>query len=151
MIYQWKLPGIMPVDAQTAGNELERIYSERGDISPAAVVDDSRPEAAPLHSCFEWDDAAAAEKYRETQARLIIRSIVTVGESNRSAAPIETRAFVSADSCGGYKPISVVVNHPEQLDCLLDRALRELEAFRQKYAVLKQLTPVFAAIDSLTP
>ena len=150
MIYQWKLPGVMPVDAQTAGDELERIYSERGDVSPAAVVDESRPDVAPLHPCFEWDDAAAAEKYRETQARLIIRSIVTVREDGESAVPIETRAFVSADNSGGYKPISVVVNQPEQLDYLLNRALRELEAFRRKYAALKQLRPVFSAIDSLT-
>ena len=148
MVYQWKLPGVMPVDAQTAGDELERIYRERGSVSPSAVVDESRPESAPLHSCFEWNDAAAAEKYRETQASCIIRSIVTVCEGEQRT-PIETRAFVKASTDGGYRPISVVVDDAEQLDALLSTALRELEAFRRKYAALEQLRPVIAAIDSL--
>lgn len=149
MIYQWKLPGVIPVDAQTAGDELERIYDERGDLSPAAIVDESRPESAPLHPCFEWNDALAAEKYREAQAQHIVRSIVAVCERG-DAEPIEARAFVAVGDGGGYKPISVVINTPEQYDALLGTALRELEAFRRKYSALERLRPVFSAIDSLT-
>lgn len=146
MTYQWKLPGVMPVDAQTAGDELERVYKKRGDIKPSTLVEESRPASAPLHRCFEWDDAIAAEKYRESQASYLIRSIVTVCED--ADAPVVTRAFVSVGE--SYKPISVVVNEPEQLEALLSTALRELEAFRRKYAALNQLKPVFAAIEQLT-
>lgn len=145
MTYQWKLPGTMPVDAQTAGNELERVYQSRGNIEPATVVDESRPASAPLHPCFEWDDAVAAEKYREAQAGHIIRSIVTILEDGQ--APVTTRAFVSVST--GYTPISVVVNTPDQLDELLKSALRELESFRRKYSTLNQLQPVFDAIEQL--
>ena len=146
MTYQWKLPGVIPVDAQTAGDELERVYKKRGDIKPSTLVEESRPASAPLHCCFEWDDAIAAEKYRESQASYLIRSIVTVCED--ADAPVVTRAFVNVGE--SYKPISVVVNEPKQLEALLSTALRELEAFRRKYAALNQLKPVFAAIEQLT-
>lgn len=146
MVYQWKLPGVVPVDAQTAGDELERIYQQRGNIEPSTVVNESRPASAPLHSCFEWDDVVAAEKYRESQAGYIIRSIVTVCED--TLEPVVTRAFVSVTD--GYKPISVVVNTPDEYDTLLATALRELETFKRKYATLNQLKPVLDVIEQLT-
>lgn len=146
MVYQWKLPGVMPVDAQVAGNELERVYQKYGNIEPTTVVDESRPASAPLHSCFEWDDAVAAERYRESQACQIIRSIVTVCEDAQT--PVTTRAFVNVSD--GYTPISVVVNTPNQLEVLLSAAFKELAAFKRKYSTLNQLRPVLDAIDLLT-
>lgn len=141
MVYQWKVPGVMPVDAQTAGTELERIYATHGRLEPSDIVDESRDEQAPLHRCFEWNDAAAAEKYRQSQAANIIRSIVTVQETERG--PQEVRSYVHVQT--GYQPISVVVNSEEQMNTLLRSALRELSAFRQKYSALSALRPVFDA------
>ena len=147
MIYQWKIPGLLPVDAQTAGEELERIYQERGGIEPSTVVEESRDISSPLHPCFEWDDAVAAEKYREDQARLVIRSIVTVSEdSAEKQQPV--RAFVRVQE--DYKPITVVLNDEEQMEELLRSALLELSAFRKKYQALSALRPVFAAIESIS-
>lgn len=68
MVYKWKIPGVIPVDAQTAGEELQRIYQEKGGLNPSDIVEESRHDSAPLHPCFEWDDETAAEKYRQTQA-----------------------------------------------------------------------------------
>lgn len=147
MTYQWKLPGLMPVPAQTAGEELERIYQAHGAIDPAFVVDESRPESAPLHPCFEWDDHIAAEKYRQNQARMVIRSVVTVQETH-SGQPVSVRAFVQTET--EYKPISVAMSSEEQMEELLGTALQELSAFRRKYAVLSALMPVFSAIDQIT-
>ena len=42
MVYQWKIPTLYSVDAQTAGEELERIYNERGELSPKDVVEIGR-------------------------------------------------------------------------------------------------------------
>ena len=145
MVYRWKLPGVIPVDAQTAGDELQRIYKERGGLNPADIVDESRDSKAPLHPCFEWDDATAAEKYRQSQAALIVRSIVTVEES--ANGPQEVRAFVHAQE--NYHPISVVVNSEEQMEELLRTALDELKAFRRKYSALSQLAAVMEAIKDV--
>ena len=81
MVYKWKVRKF-PVSAQDAGKELERIEQEEGFIKPESVVDHSRPEGAPLHDCFEWDNDAAAEEYRKVQAREIIRFIEIVHEED---------------------------------------------------------------------
>jgi hypothetical protein len=46
-----------------------------GLITPDIVVAAARHPDSPLHSEFEWDDTAAAEKYRLDQARALIRSV----------------------------------------------------------------------------
>ena len=147
MVYQFKVPGLFPVSAQTAGEELRRIYENKGCLEPKDVVDKSRPEDAPLHDCFEWDDEAAAEKYRGVQAGQIIRSVVVVQEEEQRP-PVEVRAFVNVQKT--YRPIEVVVNSEEQMLELFNSALSELKAFERKYANLKQLSSVFEEINKLT-
>jgi hypothetical protein len=50
------------VCAAVAGREIERIWIAHGDSFVADdVVDAARPENAPLHREFEWDDGAAAQ------------------------------------------------------------------------------------------
>ena len=144
MTYRWKVPGIVPVDAQTAGNELQRIYERDGVIEPETVVAESQTPSAPLHSCFEWDDEKAAHKYRITQAQTIIRSIVVAEEAKQP----ETRAFVSVER--EYHPVSIVIRNPEKRDVLLQNALNELRWFERKYNTLQELSNVFAAIKEVT-
>ena len=144
MTYQWKVPGIMQVDAQTAGNELQRIYERYGVIDPEVVVLESESPSAPLHSCFEWDDEKAAHKYRITQAQGIIRAIVAVDERQENP---DTRAFVSVQS--EYHPVSVVIQNPEKRDVLLQNALNELHWFEKKYNSLCELSGVFSAIKEV--
>lgn len=139
MTYQWKLPGLYSVPAQTAGDELSRIYAERGELQAADVVEESRPEAAPLHACFEWDDFKAAERYRQQQARTLIDCVVTVKKTKNST--METvRAFPHTAS--SYHPIQVVLGKREMRDSLIQDALRDLEAFRKRLETFSTLEPV---------
>lgn len=139
MVYQYKLPGLFPVPAQTAGEELSRIYSERGELQAADVVDESRPEDAPLHPCFEWDDYKAAERYRQQQARNLIDCVVTTQET-KSAGQIEVRAYVH--TAGGYHPTQVIVSQKDMHDELIKTALRDLEAFQRRLETFEVLKPV---------
>lgn len=130
--------------AQVVGEECERLESE-GRLTPQALVDASRPEDAPLHCCFEWNDSVAAEKWRQTQAAYIIRSVeVTVDESCEP-----TRAFVATvtDDSREYRAIGYVLRSSEGRDALLDAARRELLSFRRKYSNLHELAGIFSAID----
>jgi len=144
MIYKWKMPGLMPVKAQTAGEELDRIYQKNGRLDAADVVDESRPITAPLHDCFEWNDAIAAEEYRKSQASHIIRSITVVPETvNGKQDARITRAFVNVQQT--FRPIDVVMNDENMRRELMEKALRDLDAFQKKYASLEALQPVFDA------
>lgn len=142
--YKWKIQGMYDADAQVVGNELERIYNEKGTLEPSVVVKQSRPKRAPLHSLFEWDDEVAAEKWREQQARNIIGSVMIVDSSNDEPF---TRAFVHVSD--DYRPLSIVLEDRDMTEELLDSALRELRTFERKYNDLVQLAPVFNAIEQV--
>lgn len=142
--YKWKLEGMYNVDAQIAGNELERIYNDNGAIEPSVVVEESRNENAPLHPCFEWDDEVAADEWRKQQARNIIGSIMIVGETPDESY---TRAFVHVES--EYQPLSIVLKSAEKTEELFANALRELRTFEAKYSELEKLRPVFKAISEI--
>lgn len=149
MIYQWKPEARVKVDAQIAGEELERIRTwDNGRLDPKNVVEASRDPGAPLHPAFEWDDAVAAQGFRIEQAKYMIRSIVVAP----AAEPDDTkpiRAFVSVvrDEDRSYTSVSHAMAEPELRRQVLLQALRELEAWRSRYAELVELATVFAAIE----
>lgn len=145
MVYKWRIPGIVPVDAQTAGEELERIYKRDGIITPEKVLEDNTETGTPLHDCFEWDDTAAAYKYRVKQAKEIIQTIVSVPDSAPQSPPV--RAFVSVSK--DFHPISVVLDDDSMKESLLSCAVSELKAFERKYSTLSELAEVFEAIKSV--
>lgn len=57
---------------------LRGLYDRHGELTASLVVDEARPKNAPLHPFFEWDDKAAAEEFRLTQARAMIRRVTFV-------------------------------------------------------------------------
>jgi hypothetical protein len=142
--YQWKLP-LYSVEAQTAGDELQRIYDKNGALRPAEIVEESKPVQAPLHPCFEWNDQEAARKYRENQAEGIVRNITIVQESVPQAAPV--RAFVHVQKA--YHPLEIVLQSADATQELLESAMRDLDAFQTKYSTLQALRPVFNGIEEV--
>lgn len=76
-IYSWRKGAHVKggISAQVAGQELQRIRDKHEGITPEVLVDESRPEAAPLHPAFTWDDAVAAENWRKDEARHIVKSV----------------------------------------------------------------------------
>lgn len=144
MVYEWKVKCVMKVDAQTAGEEFERICEKNGRLDPADVVEESRQESAPLHKCFEWRDDVAAEMYRKTQASQMIRAITTVVESPNEG-PVEVRAFVNTGD--KYAPIVTVLKSEDSTAYMLKCARSELQSFKRKYATLAELSGVIKSID----
>lgn len=152
MVYSAKIP--LKVTAQTAGEELERIERERGEITPAIVLEESRPEGAPLHSFFEWDNTIAAEKYRLHQAAVIICNVqVAVSSGNKQKT---TRAFVNISDRrgvgqqGAYISIRAAMADDATRKVVLQQALRELRYFMKKYRDYTELAEVFIVIEKVT-
>lgn len=141
------------VSAQIAGEELEKIESRDGEITPRAVVEEARPEGSKLHNVFEWDNEKAAEQYRLTQASHFIRCIVVKPEEKENKEPV--RMFVNCNptddgqkKTGSYINFRSAFEDPESRAVILSNAKHELKIFRQKYSKLKELAAVFEAIDS---
>lgn len=142
MVYQWKLPGLYSVPAQAAGEELARIHEKRGSLSPAGIVDASRPEQAPLHPVFEWDDWKAAEEWRKQQAKQLVCCIV-IQQENAKSEPVEVRAFEHAQ--GGYHPVQVILREPDMKMELMRDVLKMTDSYKEK---LRALIDVSHAVES---
>jgi len=129
--------------------ELEKIRTANGGfLTPEAVVSVAKDEDNPLHPYFTWDDTEAAHKWRLEQARKLIRLSVTIVKQDTQ--PV--RAYVSLlndRGKNGYRATIDVLNDEDLRDQLLHCALRELAAFRNKYAVLSELAELFEVADRL--
>lgn len=148
MVYEWKF-AYLKTDANVAGRVCEDLKNSVG-LTAENLVDASRPEGAPLHNEFEWDDGIAAEEWRKEQARYIIRHL-TVKIDEVKAEPV--RAFFSIksedDNKCKYEPIIEILKDKGKTNSLLDMALNEMIAFKRKYKMLRELANVFDAIDKV--
>jgi hypothetical protein len=147
MVYQWKTGSRHKVSAAVAAEVMDRL-AEEDRLNAQELVEESRPEDAPLHREFEWDDSVAAEKYREEQAGALIRHLVVRIEANDQEYPTR-QYFMIQPEAKIYEPIQVILKDEDKTDLLLEQAKRELLAFKAKYACLKELAEVIKAIDAV--
>lgn len=149
MIYKWKT-NYHKVKPDVAGAELERIEKSKG-LTAKNVVEESRPQDAPLHKEFTWDDKLAAEKYREEEARCLIRDIIV--ELDGDDKQVITRGFVNlstpSNKTNEYEAISTVLTDVKKTSALLENAKRDMKIFKTKYNTLKELAGVFKEIDKI--
>ena len=143
-INSWKINN-SPVSADVANAEFDRIYEKFGELTAKQVVNENRSATAPLHACFEWDDAAAAERYRERQAGDMIRCLVTIREPETGGEPIVIRSIVKTTE--KYEPITVSIRAEEKYAVLLQDALNDAKWFMKKHANLVELQAVFEAMN----
>ena len=125
------------VDAQTAGSELDRIRRRDGYLRPDVVVDEARPEEAPLHLAFEWRDPVAAEQWREHQASTLIKlvrvvptapqepRVASVRPVTQAAAPVVERYDPMAKEVA--EAVGLVVEARRKIEALKLRAQRMMD------------------------
>lgn len=86
-VYRWKEGARFVADPQRVAEELLSLPEQTAE----SALEFAEDPATELHKCATWDDAKAAHLYRLSEMRTVIRSIVTVEESEDE--PIEYRAF----------------------------------------------------------
>lgn len=149
VIYGWRAGSRIGIDAQRAGEAIERLTKKHNGVLEAAdIVEAARDDTSPLHNHFQWDDAAAAELYREDQARDLVRSLtVDISRSNLETKLI--RAFVNVETGGerGYVTTATAMSSVDLRKQVIEKAFAELEAWRARHAELTELARIFSAID----
>lgn len=123
--------------------ELTGIYQKYGELTPQAVVDEARPETAPLHNRFEWDDAAAGEAYRRVQASELIRSVrIQYGIDPKTSERKYIRAFHAVRDTdaekSGYAPTEEIMQDELATKILLKQCEREIADLKRKYGHLRE-------------
>ena len=129
--YAWRVGAVTGgVDAQVAGEELQRISDKSGGLAASAVVQESRPEAAPLHPAFEWDDAVAGERWRTHQARNLIRAVQVLPPASKpreKPAPVFVHVPAAGPLVEGrYVPVAEVVRSPASYYSALSALVRRV-------------------------
>lgn len=148
--YAWKRR--LPVRADVIGQEFERIEAEEGAVTDRNFLEASRPEDAPGHKLFEWDDAKAAENYRLVQSRNIINNLTVTLTMPESGKQKTTVAFVNVNPVkngGKYISVPVALANEDMRKTILSNALAELESFKRKYETLTELADLWSPIDTV--
>jgi hypothetical protein len=151
MVYSWKPKVQIPIPAQVVGERIEQIRIQKGgNLTPSDIVSDARKDNSPLHPCFEWNDPAAAEKYRDDQARYLLRQIVVTIQQEETES-FTIRAFVNLknnNSCS-YTSVLTAMGDPEKRLQIVQKAWDELKAWKSRYQEYKELANIFAALESV--
>jgi hypothetical protein len=147
MAIEWKVKGIYKANAQAVYDEIQQI----GDTyTPEQIVEKATDESTELHKCFEWDDSAAAHKYRLSQAQGIVRCLVLVNEKVEDKELPKVRAIVSTNMRENtYEPVKITIRKVDSYERLKAEALRELEAFRKKYAVIEEIGDIIDELEAV--
>ena len=154
MTYKWKEGHAHHADPEKA-HEVMAELEERGALTPENLVDVSRPEDAVLHGEFTWDDAKAAEEFRKTEARALIRAIIIVPDKE-SAVQEPVRAFfkISDRTEHTYENTFTIIKQEDKRLKLQQQAYDELKAYGTKYSTILSLTgadePIKEAVEKLT-
>lgn len=141
----WKTKGVYKADAEKVYSEILSIGDS---FSPEDIVEKARDGDTELHKCFTWDDTKAATKWREQEARVLFGNLV-IKTTTSGGEKVDVRVIESVKARNTYMPTSIVVRSQTDYTDLLDRACKELKAFRIKYATVMELQELFCEIDEL--
>lgn len=153
MIYGWRQGSRVNLDAQKVGEAIERLQKGQNDpLEPSTVVNAARDPASVMHPHFQWDDAIAAEAFREDQARDLVRSLtVDISRSNLEARPVRAFVNVEVGAERGYVSTATAMSSEDLRKQVLSKAFAELESWRARHAELSELARIFSAIDETRP
>jgi hypothetical protein len=156
MEYAWKkgFPWASRADPQAVADRILELSSSGKHPNASDVLEDGRRIDAPHHNIFEWEDSIAAEQYRLGQAGHILRSIVIVQtDSTEAKKPI--RAFVHVippeQKDPAYVNIVDAMKNDDMRRQVLEKAMGELEIWRETYENYLEFLPVINAIEEIRP
>lgn len=140
------------VDPQKAGEAIEELRDDNGEVTPEVLVDAARPKRSFFHKSFNWEDVDCAERYRLEQARYILRSVQVVVEVPEGSTR-KIRAFTSVSSVEDPRKRAYVhtVEAMESSDDIqteiLHQCLAGLVAWRRKWADLNELSDFIGTVN----
>lgn len=145
-------PGALQ-DPKAVGEHIEMLRKQhKGELTPQDILDDAKHDNSPLHSFFEWSDSEAAQQYRLQQARGLIRAVVAIYTREDEGKPaVRQKAYVHINepSAPHYRESSHAMSVQKTRQLVLQRAWRELQAWRSRYRDLEEFADLIKVIDEV--
>jgi hypothetical protein len=142
-------PGISESDQRLIQSTLQDLYERTGDLVPQQIVEEARPQNAPLHSHFNWDDGDAARRYRLGQAVRLIKLVRVKRVGDRSVPPKAVPEYfkVTKEEGRKYAHVSEVMSDVDLRRGVVQAAWQRLIAWRRQYSNISELSAIHDAID----
>lgn len=142
--YGWRWGSYRGLTADVANTELRRINNLYGGITPHSVLEAATPEDSVLHPVFTWDNALAGPKWREEEARHLIKNIVIVRDGRKTPAFYNVPIRIVRQDTGApatvrrvYRPVEDVVRSASDLASAIAHLSAKVEAARQSLEDLR--------------
>ncbi len=142
--YQWKMQGLFKVDANVAMHELTRIKTEVGALTPEIIVAAASDADSPLHALFEWDDEAAAKKWRIYQARIILNNIEVKVLHNGEEKEVSVFEITTSN---GREYKSIDTFNAEDISNIIRKTKMEINALKNKLSTYNQFESVVVKLS----
>lgn len=135
--FTWQTGTRFTGNANVVGHELARLMKlGGGQLEPTDVVRAAQSKKSALHNYFEWDNGKAAVAWRITQARELLRAVVSeVPDPNI----YQVRAFVAPGNRGPYITRQTAYAETPARKALITQAVSELRSWTRRWAELTEL------------
>lgn len=127
------------VPPHVAAEALAELQAKYGRLIPADVVAEAREATSPLHPAFEWDDNSAGEKWREHQARSLIRAVVVTAGSPAPDSPVYICVPRIGNSPAHYQKTEIVVSNEDHLAHAVAELKSKLRGLQNTLASIQKL------------
>jgi hypothetical protein len=118
---------------------LSELRKRVGKLTPAVIVADAAKKTSPLHDSFEWDDSAAAVKWRLHQAReLVCKLKLNVGTDDEPKMVRTMMVVEDEDGDESYIPMAEIKSKGLSGQ-ILERAKSDMRAWIERYGVYEEL------------
>ena len=135
-------------DAQKCADEIMEICEELESATPQQILEKARDSNTELHKCFTWDDTEAAEKWRISEARAVVRNLKIIEQNpDKQSDPTTIRVFYKTDNESGYKPTKLILKKPDEYKSLVERCRSELLAIKQKFNSISEYEEIWEMIN----
>ncbi len=146
--YSFREGSKVNLDPQVVGETLEQIRVDSGGkLTAPAVLDSARKKRSPLHKYFEWDDTEAAESWRRHQASCLIVSVTII--EPKAEAPVRAFPYIKIEGEGSFTSMKIAMSDEQMRRQVIEKAKRELIAWKQRYHELVEFAKLFAVIDEM--
>ena len=124
------------------------ICEELESATPQQILEKARDSNTELHKCFTWDDTEAAEKWRISEARAVVRNLKIIEQKpDKQPEPATIRVFYKTDNESGYKPTKLILKKPDEYKALVERYRSELLAIKQKFNSISEYEEIWEMIN----
>jgi hypothetical protein len=132
------------LDAEKCNKEIKEI---KGFVTPEKVLEKAKDKNTELYNAFEWDDKKAAHKYRIDIAGNIIRSIITIEETDDEPIVYRSWEHVKTEEESGYLPIKKVMHDESYREQVFKNIFREITYLKNKAESYENAFPVMNKVS----